>query len=199
MKKFSSLFRKSRALEHRRAAGDAPAEGSADSPRRTPYRWTRRQAPDVITLDAALQMIDEQEPPEVLRQKRQASEQRARDLEQTVSDLRRQVSHLTSTLDVVTTRARHLEQARRAAPRQAPPRRAAEDHRPASDPDGRQALYARVGLAPDCPTYVLEAARKAYAVKFHPDQYQTAAEKERATADFQYYMRIFDILLNRRR
>lgn len=153
----------------------------------------------MITLDSALQMLDEQEPPETLLRKRQASEQRARDLEQTVSDLRRHISHLTSTLDVVTARARHLEHAQRGGLRQSPPRPAAQDRRPAGDPDGRQALYARVGLAPDCPTYVLEAARKAYAVKFHPDQYQTAIEKERATADFQYYMRIFDILLNRRR
>lgn len=196
MKKLSSIFRKPGAQGHQ-AAGDASTALGADSTRRSPYRWTRRQGPDVITLDAALQMIDEREPPEVLRQKRHASEQRARDLEQTVSDLRRHISHLTSTLDVVTARARHLEHAQRETPRQAAPSPATQD-RSASAPDGRRTLYARVGLAADCPAYVVEAARKAYAVKFHPDQYQTAAEKERATADFQYYMRIFDILLNRR-
>lgn len=140
-------------------------------------------------------MIDGHEPAKVLEQKRLASEQRARDLEQTVSDLRRKVSHLESTLDVVTSRARHLEQTRRPAPAAASVR---ERQTPPAD-DGRGALYARVGLAPDCPTYVLEAARKAYAVKYHPDQYQSTSDKERATADFQYYMRIFDILLSRRR
>lgn len=190
MKKLSGIFRKS--------GSEPPPAGSGGVSRRTPYRWRRRDAPEVITLDAALRMIDEREPAEVLQQKHLASEQRARDLEQTVTDLRRQISQLTSTLDVVTARARHLEQ-QRTAPRQAPPRSGNASRRTADDSHSHQALYTRIGLAPDCPTYVLEAARKAYAVKFHPDQYQTASDKERATADFQYYMRIFDILLSRRR
>jgi hypothetical protein len=187
MKKFSSLFRKS--------SPGPSSGGSPGQPGRPPYRWTRRDAPDVITLDAALQLIDGHEPQGVLEQKRLASEQRARDLEQTVSELRRKVSHLESTLEVVTTRARHLEQSR-GTPRPGPSRTAKQ---PSPADDGRGSLYARIGLTADCPTYVLEAARKAYAVKFHPDQYQSASEKERATADFQYYMRIFDILLARRR
>ena len=194
MKKLSGLFRKS-GSEPPSVGGEAMTAGGA---RRTPYRWARRAAPEVITLDTALRMIDEREPPEVLQQKRLASEQRARDLEQTVTDLRRQISQLTSTLDVVTARARHLEQ-QRATPRQAPPPSGSASRRSAGDPQGTGALYARIGLAPDCPTYVLEAARKAYAVKLHPDQYQSPSDKERATADFQYYMRIFDILLSRRR
>lgn len=192
MKRFPRFFRNSGSGTSTGAGADRPA--AAVPSRRAPYRWTRRDASDVITLDTALQMIDGQEPAEILEQKRFASEQRARDLEQTVSDLRRKVSRLESTLDVVTTRARHLEQARGG------PRPAAGRERPApTADDGRGALYARVGLSPDCPTYVLEAARKAYAVKYHPDQYQSAPDKERATADFQYYMRIFDILLSRRR
>lgn len=190
MKKFSSIFRK---------PGDQQAASDAAAPRRSPYRWTRRQGPDVVTLDTALQMLDEQEPPDALLQKRQASEQRARNLEQTVSDLRRHIAHLTSTLDIVTARARHLEHAQRVVPHQVSPRAVAENRRATDDRGGIEPLYARVGLAPECPTYVLEAARKAYAVKFHPDQYNSAADKKRATVDFQYYMRIFDILLNRRR
>jgi hypothetical protein len=55
------------------------------------------------------------------------------------------------------------------------------------------ALYARVGLHPQCPDFVLAAARRAYRKAFHPDG-RTGPDADAAAERFQEYEAIFDRL-----
>lgn len=54
-------------------------------------------------------------------------------------------------------------------------------------------LYSEVGLHPDCPDFVLSAARRAYRKAFHPDG-QAAEGAAEATQRFREYEAIFDRL-----
>jgi hypothetical protein len=65
--------------------------------------------------------------------------------------------------------------------------------KPAGDPAG----YSRVGLAPDCPDFLLKAARREFRKAFHPDL-ATAAEKQMRTRQFKDYEQMFDKLWNHR-
>jgi DnaJ-class molecular chaperone len=74
--------------------------------------------------------------------------------------------------------------------------------KPAADgagPDSTTALYTRVGLAPDAPDFVLEAARRAFARRFHPDSAASRKDPDASSAEFRYFMRIFDVLQERRK
>jgi hypothetical protein len=174
--------------------------------RRTPYRWRRRDADQVVTLEDALRGQSDGPPvaAEPVDPRRAASEQRARTLEDTVDALRQQMSRLEETLQVVGQRSRHFERSylqlksqMAAGPSSgAAPTKIGADE---SGPDSTAALYARVGLAPDAPDFVLEAARRAFARRFHPDSAASREDPDASSAEFRYFMRIFDVLQERRK
>jgi len=79
---------------------------------------------------------------------------------------------------------------------------AAAAPKPAGDDasrDSTAALYARVGLSPEAPDFVLEAARRAFARRFHPDSAASRDDPDASSAEFRYFMRIFDVLQERRK
>lgn len=138
--------------------------------------------------------------------RRAASEQRARGLEETVEALRGQMARLEETLHVVGQRSRHFERSymqlrsqvaagQAAGQAAAPPRPAGDD----ANRDSTAALYARVGLSPEAPDFVLEAARRAFARRFHPDSAASRDDPDASSAEFRYFMRIFDVLQERRK
>ena len=143
-------------------------------------------------------------PGEPVDPRRAASEQRARGLEETVEELRRQMSRLEETLNVVGQRSRHFErsylqlksQLAAGQPAAAPTQR--QDTEPAAT-SSAVALYARVGLAPDAPDFVLEASRRAFARRFHPDSAAGRDDPNASAAEFRYFMRIFDVIQERRK
>jgi len=62
------------------------------------------------------------------------------------------------------------------------------------------ALYAKVGLDPDCDDIILDAARTALRKRWHPDTKASASESERRamTARFQENERTFELILQLR-
>ncbi len=186
--------------------GHPPGPEPRIAERRTPYRWRRRDADHVVTLEEALRRQTNEPPamPDPVDPRRAASEQRARSLEETVDALRQQMSRLEETLQVVGQRSRHFERsylqlksqiASGPAPGPAPAKTAADE----GGQDSTAALYARVGLSPDAPDFVLEAARRAFARRFHPDSAAARDDPDASSTEFRYFMRIFDVLQERRK
>jgi hypothetical protein len=64
-------------------------------------------------------------------------------------------------------------------------------HGPQSGRSDAQSPYRRVGLAEDCPDFVLKAVQKAYRVNLHPDL-QPAAQKAEAEKRFKQAEAAFD-------
>jgi hypothetical protein len=62
-----------------------------------------------------------------------------------------------------------------------------------------QALYARVGLSPDCPDFVLNAVRRAVLREHHPDRYSSPVDKRRAEERFRQIDKVFDQIAALRR
>ncbi|WP_156396057.1 hypothetical protein [Bosea sp. Leaf344] len=62
---------------------------------------------------------------------------------------------------------------------------------PVAQPDATEALYRRVGLSPGAPPWLVDAARRAYRQKLHPDCHP-AHRKMEAQARFVQAERIFD-------
>jgi hypothetical protein len=186
--------------------GPDPEPQPTNPERRTPYRWRRRDAGRVVTLEDALRGQADAPPiaTEPVDPRRAASEHRARSLEETVDALRQQMSRLEETLQVVGQRSRHFERSYLQLKSQmaAGPGSGAAPAKPAADgagPDSTTALYTRVGLAPDAPDFVLEAARRAFARRFHPDSAASRKDPDASSAEFRYFMRIFDVLQERRK
>ncbi len=119
---------------------------------------------------------------------RQAAESRAHDLEMVVIGLRHRLKELEATVQAVTHRAARAENAARTV--------SSSTATLPSNGDAR--LYGQVGLTPGCPDFLLDAARRAYLREFHPDRHQGAQAKERATADFQFYSRVFRVIEDER-
>lgn len=119
---------------------------------------------------------------------RHAAESRAHDLEMVVIGLRHRLRELEATVQAVTHRAARAESAARTVSSSAT----------ALPSTGDARLYGQVGLTPGCPDFLLEAARRAYLREFHPDRHQGAQAKERATADFQFYSRVFKVIEDER-
>jgi hypothetical protein len=187
----------------RKQDGEPPATAGSRASRPR-HRWLRKNASEVITLDDALEIVaaGSAESPAVIDQRRLASEMRARSLEDMVLQLKAQLQSLESTLQIVTERSRYFERSYERLRSQSggspAPQRPGKDRPAESGDDRTAALFRKVGLAADCPTYVLEAARRAFAREFHPDRHATAAEKEKASVEFQYYMRIFEVIMRAR-
>ncbi|MBM3627147.1 MAG: hypothetical protein FJX21_04940 [Alphaproteobacteria bacterium] len=179
---------------------DAPPTAA----QRAPYRWRRRDGDRVVTIEDALrERAGEARPAqEAVDPRRAASEQRARGLEETVEALRGQMARLEETLHLVGQRSRHFERSYMKLKAQVAAGQAAAPPRPASDDanrDSTAALYARVGLSPDAPDFVIEGARRAFARRFHPDSAASRDDPEASSAEFRYFMRVFDVLQERRK
>ena len=161
----------------------------------------------MVTIEDALReeatggpRADRQEP---VDPRRAASEQRARNLEDTVEALRSQMAKLEETLQVVGQRSRHFERSYQQLRSQlAAGQPSGQAQRGGTDEPQRDstiALYAKVGLSPDAPDFVLEAARRAFARRFHPDSATARDDPDASSAEFRYFMRIFDVLQERRK
>jgi hypothetical protein len=191
----------------RRIAGsrqDAAQDAPAPAARRAPYRWRRRDGDRVVTLEDALRERSTEARPaqDQVDPRRAASEQRARGLEETVEALRGQMARLEETLQVVGQRSRYFERSYMQLKSQVAAGQAAAASKPAGDDasrDSTAALYARVGLSPEAPDFVLEAARRAFARRFHPDSAASRDDPDASSAEFRYFMRIFDVLQERRK
>jgi hypothetical protein len=191
-------------IARRRGAAPASSTQAAAAEARRPYRWQRREGDRIVTLDDALRAreAETQREAAAIDAQRAASETRARDLEDVVEKLRAQMTRLEETLQVVGQRSRHFEQSyarlkSQLAGSDRPPQ-PAPSSQPASD-RGDAALYARVGLSPDCPDFVLDAARRAFARRYHPDAQAGRDDQDASATEFRYYMRIFDVLQERRK
>lgn len=156
------------------------------------HRWTRRRDQRVIPIELA---ADGGNTPdggssneEAAEAERLAKESRARDLEAVVIGLRQRLRELEATVQAVSHRAARAESAARSASSGAA--------MPSSSGDVR--LYGQVGLSPGCPDFLLDAARRAYLREYHPDRHEGARAKERATANFQYYSRVFTVIEDER-
>ena len=173
-----------------------PAEpAAAEAPRRQPYRWVRRNDSSIIPIEAAVGEERSGGDVEVAEQKRLATEMRARQLESVIEALEKQLSGLQETVQIVSRRARYYETSYKSL--------AAQKNRPAPSAKDipnpvEERLYAQVGLHPGCPDFVIEAARKAFLSRHHPDRAQPA-DRERATVEFQFYEKIFRTLAEQRR
>ncbi len=192
-------------IARRRGAGPASQTQATAAEAKRPYRWQRRDGDRIVTLEDAVRAREAETQREVaaaIDARRAASETRARDLEDVVEKLRAQMERLEETLQVVGQRSRHFEQSyvrlksqlagSDRPPPAAPPAQAASDR-------GDAALYARVGLSPDCPDFVLDAARRAFARRYHPDSQVGRDDQDASATEFRYYMRIFDVLQERRK
>ena len=171
---------------------DEAAETEAP-PRRQPYRWVRRNDSSIIPIEAAVDgpTADVQ----VAEQKRLATEMRARQLESVVEALEKQLSGLQETVQIVSRRARYYETSYKSLAAQKT--RSTPSAKDIPNPV-EERLYAQVGLHPGCPDFVIEATRKAFLARHHPDRVPPA-DRERATVEFQYYEKIFRTLAEQRR
>ena len=152
------------------------------------HRWTRRRDQRVIPIEAAADGSSvaavESSKEETSEAERLAVESRARDLEAIVLGLRQRLKELEATVQAVTHRAARAESAARSLSSGAA----------APSTGGDTRLYGQVGLVPGCPDFLLEAARRAYLREYHPDRHEGSIAKERATADFQFYSRVFKVI-----
>lgn len=156
------------------------------------HRWTRRRDQRVIPIEAAADgsSVAAVESPkeETSEAERLAAESRARDLEAVVIGLRQRLKELEATVQAVTHRAARAESAARSLSSGATA--------PSTGGDAR--LYGQVGLVPGCPDFLVDAARRAYLREYHPDRHEGPVAKERATADFQFYGRVFKVIEDER-
>jgi hypothetical protein len=156
------------------------------------HRWARRRDQRVIPIELAaddgVTAAVESPRQETAEAERLAAESRARDLEKVVLGLRQRLRDLEATIQAVTHRAARAESATRSA--------SSSPTSPTSSGDSR--LYGQVGLAPGCPDFLVDAARRAYLREYHPDRHEGARAKERATADFQFYSRVFKVIEDER-
>jgi hypothetical protein len=159
------------------------------------HRWSRRRDQRVIPIELAA--VGGNAPVEEkagdatensVVAERQAAESRAHDLELVVIGLRHRLKELEATVQAVTHRAARAESAARTVSSSAT----------ALPSTGDARLYGQVGLTPGCPDFLLEAARRAYLREYHPDRHQGAQAKESATADFQFYSRVFRVIEDER-
>jgi len=156
------------------------------------HRWTRRRDQRVIPIEAAADGSSvaavESSKEETSEVERLAAESRARKLEAVVIGLRQRLKDLEATVQAVTHRAARAESAARSLSSGAT----------AQSTGGDARLYGQVGLVPGCPDFLLDAARRAYLREYHPDRHEGSVAKERATADFQFYSRVFKVIENER-
>ncbi len=159
------------------------------------HRWSRRRDQRVIPIELAAvggnAHVEENAGDATensVAAERQAAESRAHDLEMVVIGLRHRLKELEATVQAVTHRAARAENAARTV--------SSSTATLPSNGDAR--LYGQVGLTPGCPDFLLDAARRAYLREFHPDRHQGAQAKERATADFQFYSRVFRVIEDER-
>jgi hypothetical protein len=70
-----------------------------------------------------------------------------------------------------------------------------------ADQDGKGALYARVGLHPSCPDFVLRVVRRAFRREYHPDALSDRPRAEQLTAQelFKEHEGVFDAIEAQRR
>lgn len=177
---------------------------------RPAFRWSRKRDRRIITIEeAAVGEVAEQmraaaavDDAEVAEQKRAAAEQRARDLELVVEKLSRRLHALQATVRIVQQRAAHLERENREERENRAGRLPGGDSHaelaaPAADAVTLK-LFAEVGLTPACTDFALDAVRRAYLRHYHPDGHADPGDKARATAEFQFYARIFAAIAERR-
>ena len=163
-----------------------------------PHRWRRRRDKEIIPVEIAAGHEPAADPREALAKiaeaemKRLASEQRARDMESQIGALLRQLKQLDETVRIVKLRSFYYETSLKTLQSQQPKSASPPTNPAPASP--LEELYRQVGLTPDCPNAVFEAARKALLALHHPDRVSAAEKKARATADFQYYSRIFESL-----
>ena len=57
-------------------------------------------------------------------------------------------------------------------------------------------MFSKVGLHPSAPTFLIQAARKAFRKQYHPDTYatRTAAERKAAEEKFKEFDSLFDAI-----
>jgi len=176
-------------------AGDSGEESrQGDAAPRQPYRWVRRNDSTIVPIETAVGNEVELGMA-VADQKRMASEMRARELEGVIAALEKQLGGLQETVEIVSRRARYYETSFKTLAKKKPTGTPAAKERP--DPV-EERLYSQVGLHPGCPDFMVEAARKVFLTRHHPDKV-APAERERATVEFQFYEKLFRTLLEQRR
>ena len=155
------------------------------------HRWMRRRDARVIPIEMAAVSPSASAAPDVTGEgghpepSRAAAEARAHALEAVVERLQRKLKDLETTIHIAKRRVSRAEASYRSPASPAV----------ASDPTGSEAkLYAQVGLVPGCPDFLLHAARRAYLRECHPDRQSDPAAKDRATAEFQFYDRVFKVI-----
>ena len=193
-----SFWRKFSPLGDKNGSGDAGDNPSGtsdgDTARRQPYKWVRRNDSTIVPIEAAVGNEAELGMA-VADQKRLASEMRARELEGVIAALEKQLGGLQETVEIVSRRARYYETSFKTLAKKKPTGTPAAKERP--DPV-EERLYAQVGLHPGCPDFMVEAARKVFLTRHHPDKV-APAERERATVEFQFYEKLFRTLMEQRR
>lgn len=158
------------------AGGNQPDSPDGDAARRQPYRWVRRNDSTIVPIETAVGNEVELGMA-VADQKRLASEMRARELEGVIAALEKQLGGLQETVEIVSRRARYYETSFKTLAKKKPAGAPAAKERP--DPV-EERLYSQVGLHPGCPDFMIEAARKVFLTRHHPDK-AAPAERERAT------------------
>ncbi len=154
------------------------------------HRWMRRRDARVIPIEMAAVSPSAAAPDDTgegghPEPSRAAAEARAHALESVVEGLQRKLKDLETTIHIAKRRASRAEASYRSPASPAV----------ASDPTGSEVkLYAQVGLVPGCPDFLLHAARRAYLRECHPDRQPDPAAKDRATAEFQFYSRVFKVI-----
>jgi len=73
-----------------------------------------------------------------------------------------------------------------------------ENDRSTNYQDKISALFKSVGLAPECPDFLIKVARTAFRKEYHPDRFTTSEEKERASESFKKFENIFDEIVRQR-
>ena len=199
----SSFWRKFSPLSDKSGGpGDAGDSGvdarDGDTAPRQPYRWVRRNDSTIVSIETAVGNEIEVGMA-VADQKRLASEMRARELEGVIAALEKQLGGLQETVEIVSRRARYYETSFKTLAKKKPTGSGSGTPNAKERPDPvEERLYSQVGLHPGCPDFMVEAARKVFLTRHHPDKV-APAERERATVEFQFYEKLFRTLLEQRR